>query len=258
MEKSSEITRERAKPKKKPLRKRKVFKFIFFLTIILLTAVILLTSPVFDVKTIKVSGNTTVSESYILKQGELLGKINIFLLSGDKIEKLLKENPYIRSADIIKKYPDEININIRERKVRGFIEYKPLGSFLHVDETGTVIDVTKSVTENKPLIIGLSYIDFAIGEPIKFDNSAAFENVVILDKLFEKYELSDVLKFDISSPSEIHILMRGVDITFGNIENADLKVRRIKAIMAEIPVEYKGYLDVSDIEKDTHVFSYLK
>lgn len=220
----------------------------------LFALILLLSSSLFDIKNIVITGNNVLSREEIIEMAGLGGGKNIFLVNTISITKSLEASHYVKSveADII--YPSEVRLNIVERKVRSLVEFGSI--FLHVDEEGMVLGVSSTVKEPLPIVTGLKISDFSEGQFLSIDNPSSFESVVSLNKLFEKYEIGDVLKVDISDADDIHIFINGLDISFGSISDANEKIRRIKYILDEIPKNDRGYLDASDVTKNP-VFRYL-
>lgn len=239
---------------KRRIKKRFPIKAFIVLTIVLLLLLLLITSPLFDVTEVTVTGANQLSVAEVKKMAELDSKKNIFLVNSFVIEKTLTDNPYVKSVKISKIFPREVHISIVERKVRGFVLTK-VGAFLHVDEEGMVMNVTTSINDNLPIISGLDFLDFSVGNKLNVSNPKSFEVVVQLTRIFEKYDMTDILKLDVTDVKDIHIYVNGIDVVVGSVENADEKIQNAKYILETIPKEDTGVLNVSDITMDP-VFQY--
>ncbi len=236
---------------KKTLKKRRAKRFPLGIVIgvasVALVMVLVLSSPIFDVKKVEVTGNQTIDKNYILTTSGLTMRKNIFTVSPSAIEKDLKENQYIKAVSTKITYPDKVHINVTERHVRGYVEYS--NAYLSFDEEGVVISSTTAITDKLPIVIGLDILGFTIGQPLELKNPADFESVATLNNLFEKYGITDIAKLDIQKPNDIHIYIRGLDISVGSIEDMDDKIFRLSYILEHIPAEDRGYVDITNIDK---------
>lgn len=241
-----------------PLKKRKNYfaRFLVF-AVAVVSVIFVLSLPLFTIKDIEISGNAAVSDDLIKTIAGLGGPQNIFAFSVSKAEASLLDNPYIKTVKIEKRYPDKINIEIFERKPRAYVEFKSVASYLLIDETGTVLDSASYAKEELPVVVGLKLTDMVIGQPLAAEDTKAFENVVLLSNLFDKYELTGRLRVELSDKKDMHLYIGTVDVLFGGIDGADNKIAMVKAILPEIPEGARGFLDVRDGTKNP-VFKYLK
>lgn len=247
------VRKTKAKPKKKSR-----FKFFFTLTIIIFGIVLLLLSPIFDVGKIDILGNSKVSVATIKQVAGLDTTVNIFSVNSSKVIAKLEEIPYIKSAYISKTYPNSLSIEIAERKVCGYINYKEMDIYILIDEEGMVLETKTYVEQKLPIIVGLTFEGFSVGEILKTENQNSFESVVILSKLFEKYGLEDVGKMDVSDIEDIHLYIDNIDILFGGMTEVDKKLQDLRGILDsdKIPKGARSILDMHDTSK--YVFKFLR
>ena len=240
-------------------RKSKRNKLIPFILLALLAACLmfLLTMPVFQVGQIDITGIHKATEDELIQLAGLGGGCNIFSFRGSTAEKAMETHPYVKSAKLTKHYPNQVSIEITERKPRAYVEFNNMNAYLMIDETGMVMEYTTFASEQMPVIVGLSFSDFVIGQPLQTDNNKAFEDVVRLSNMFAKYEMTDVIHVFISDEKDIHLYIHNVDVIFGSIENADLKIRIAKAAIEGLPEGSKGFLTI-DSERGKAVFEHLK
>ena len=135
-----------------------------------------------------------------------------------------------------------------------------MGSYLYIDETGRVLDVQEACHETLPVVKGLAFGSFTLGEVIPVENPEALDVVLNISQLMEKYELLDlVVEIDVSNPKSIYAYVNQVQIILGDMENGDTKIRYMAEVMKTIPKEDRGTLDLSELDKPngTVVFRYL-
>ena len=232
--------------------KKKIF--IILLIIVLVLGGILF-SPLFSIKTINVEGCEHFTEGEILEMAGLSENQNIFAFNARKARKNLKENTYIEDVTFDMNYPSEVNVTVKERKVRGYVPY--MGSYLYIDEYGRVLDIREDMTEALPVVYGLDFSGFTLGELLETNNEEAFDIIVKIAQLMTKYNLLDmVVNIDVSDTKNIKATVNKVEVTLGEITDIDQKIRTMTEIIKNIPEKDRGTLDLSDLSKPW-VFKYL-
>jgi cell division protein FtsQ len=205
-------------------------------------------SPIFRVSDIEITGNERLSNEYILEASGLDKPVNIFLYSPHKAQNELLKNLLLESASISKLYPDKLQISVQERHPIGYAKHQ--GAYLCLDEDGMVLSVSQAPDKPLPVISGLEFDSYALGEPISAGKSETFETMVFLANLLEKHSLLEsegVSRVDVGDTSDIHLYIYNIDVAIGRIDNADEKIRTMKAIVkGELPdaQNVKGTLDV--------------
>lgn len=218
----------------------------------------LLLSPIFALKNIATEGASHYTTAQLCEMIGLSEGDNILFFGKGKAAQTLEKDPYIADAKLSMRVPDTIVIEVKERKVRGYVPY--MGSYLYIDETGRVLDVQEACHEALPLVKGLIFGSFTLGEVIPVENTEALDVMLHISQLIEKYELLDmVVEIDVSDPDNIYAYVNQVQIILGDMENGDTKIRYMAEIMKTIPKEDRGTLDLSELDKPhgTVVFRYL-
>lgn len=204
-----------------------------------------LSLPVFQISRIEIYGNEKVTNSQILEACGLTGTDNIFAFNKSKSEATLKKIPYIADVEITKKYPDEVDINVKERRVSGYVQ--DIDNYLYIDKDGRVLDVKKTFSQRLPVVVGLDFKDFNIGQILQVSNKNSFSIVVELAYLFDTYDiLDDVVRVDVKNEDDIHIFIYNLDVEFGGISDANEKIQILKQSVEAIPnaKTIKGFLNL--------------
>ena len=228
-----------------------------FLTFLCVLAGIcaLLVSPVFTIKNIEITEMEKYTKDEICEMVNIKEGMNMFLFNRFYAMKTLKSNTYIESAKISYKLPDTIAITIDERKVRGYVPY--MGSYLYIDEEGRVLEVSSEMNRALPVVYGLNFSSFTLGEKIEAENKEAFDIMVNIAYLMSKYELLDmVVKIDVSNPDKILAYVNKVEVNLGDMSNGDRKIRTMAEVIKNINENDRGSLDLSDLSKPI-IFKYL-
>lgn len=237
-------------------------KILIAIIILIFLIIVLFTSPALEIKTINFSGGERYSKEDILDKLNIDIGMNIFMARPIYSKKMLEKDTYIKYASIKLKYPSEINIEIKERKVRGYVPYRGTYlTYLYIDEDGRVLEENETYKQKLPLVEGLKFDGFKIGEILNVKNQKSFDIVVKTANMMIKYEqeydsIGDIVKIDVSNPDDIHINIRDVDVMLGNSKDYDYKIRTMLTIMQTISEKYKGFLDITDTNKDP-VFTLL-
>lgn len=212
--------------------------------------------PLFYIKNTIITGNEIVTNDEILTILDLKNEnTNLYAFNSFSGETSLLENPYIESVDFTRSFPDTLKIDITERKIRGYIPY--MNSFLYIDGDGRILDVQSSYTTPLPIVNGLTFKEFTLGEKLKVSNKEKLDIVVELSKLMTKYELlDDVIKVDVSKPEDIHIYVNKIDVIFGSFTDYNWKISTLNEILKNLSPEDKGILDISSSDK-IPLFTYL-
>lgn len=218
----------------------------------------ILLSPVFALKSVAAEGASHYTAEQLCAMIGLNEGDNILFFGKGKAAQVLEQDPYIADAKLSMRVPDTIIIEVKERKIRGYVPY--MGSYLYIDEAGRVLDVQEACHEALPVVKGLAFGSFTLGEVIPVENPEALDVVLQISQMMEKYELLDiVVEIDVSNPKSIHAYVNQVQIIFGDMENGDTKIRYMAEVMKTIPEEDRGTLDLSELDKPngTVVFRYL-
>ena len=122
--KIKKLTPEQQKAKERAKRKRKAIfrttKWLMLFAIIIGGIIYAILSPIFNIKQIKVSGNSKISVDEIISLSGFNLEQNMFTYKMSDVKSKIKENAYIDTVKISRKIPDSIEISVTETsKLRG-------------------------------------------------------------------------------------------------------------------------------------------
>lgn len=249
--------RRAGQEKKKSNKLKKKLSFKSVIALFLFVAVIggILFSPIFSSKTIQCTELDKYTKAELLNLAGIQEGMNIFAVKFGSAKKKLLESPYIEEVSIKVSLPSTVAINIKERKVRGYVPYS--GSYLYIDEYGRVLEVKKNFTEDLPLVTGLKFSSFQEGEILQVENRKSFEIVVMMAQMMTKYELLNmVVEVDVSDPDNIIAYVNKIEVYLGDGSDCDMKIRTMAEIIKNIPEGDRGTVDLSDMSKPL-IFKYL-
>jgi cell division septal protein FtsQ len=231
--------------------KSKPFRILLIVTTILTLTIILMVSPVFQVKNIIITGNYRVTEQEIIRLAGLQYEGNIFAFSKRRASKNIMQNLFVEDVEITTSIlRREIKILIDERVLRGYIEHAH-GMYLHIDENGRVLDNKTYYTQDLPIIVGLQFESFQVGEVLEVNNPKSFETIVLLNELLAIHDMgSHIVRINVEEPNEITMYVDNVFIRFGSMDDAEEKILILKAVMENMPnKEMRWILDMRDLSR---------
>lgn len=234
-----EEQKRRVLTKKERKRKRKIKRIKFFLKLILFvglasgTIIFALTSPIFNIKYIKVINNNQVQADTIISLSELKTEDNIFKFYGKNVVNKIKENAYIENVKIHRKLPSTIEIKVEERTPKFSVDY--MGKYAYINTQGYILEIAE--TNNEMTIIQGATTkeeDIQPGNRLcNEDLSRLEETIKILNSANENNLEGKVTSIDISDKNEysIYIESEKKRVHLGDSTNLSNKMLYILAII---------------------------
>lgn len=236
--------------------KKKSTKILVAVSVISVLIIGVLLCPYFYIKTINVMGNGIVSRDEILSASSLTdGDTNLYAFNSFSAENNLLKNPYIESVHFSRHFPDTLDIIIKERKPCGYIPYT--NTFLFMDNEGRILDAKPSYTQPLPVVYGLDFTNFSLGEKLVVSDPEKLQTVVDLSKLMELYSITEnVVRVDVSKADDIHLYVNKIDVVIGEFTDVNWKIGALSEIIKKLSPDDKGILDISSPDK-IPAFTYL-
>lgn len=223
-----------------------MFTGITISAIVLAVVIILfLVSPVFTVQDVVISGNYQVSENNIRSMLNIGPTTNLILFNTRAARQQLLANLYIGDVTFRRVLPGQLYVEIAERQLSAYVEH--MGSYLFLDDSGRVLEIRSYFTKPLPILTGLQFTRFQLGEILDVPDSASFSAVVQYAQLIYLHGLSDIVShINVSDTSNIRIFIHYIEFNVGNVSSADKKIRIIVEILDAIPNAdiFRGIVDV--------------
>jgi cell division septal protein FtsQ len=202
---------------------------------------------------VSIVGINSVSADSLMQALEM--PQNILLMPSRSISDKLMALEEIDDVIIQKKFPNVVEVHVYEKQLSGYVPY--LHNYLCVDHECRVRDVTSEAI-GLPVIHGLKFDSFRLGEALTVNDTEAFDTVVYILKLFSKYGVDYVDSIDAADPQNIRLSAYNVSVEFGPIKDADEKLRSLDEILDKLPdvASVAGMLDISDIKRH-YIFKVL-
>lgn len=233
---TAEVARQHAR--EKPKSRAGLYMLMLLLALVALAIVIGL--KVFEVTTIDVTGNDTMTADNVIALSGISKGENIFKVNLGQAKKNLESDPLVEVLGIARIFPDKIRIDIRLRKPHGAVAY--LGAYAVIDEKGFVLDVRQDLPAGQyPLITGVEIEPPAKGKPVTGLNSSATQVLEkLLTALYDNRAISCVSEADLSQPDSIRLMTaEGLRIEIGKPTDLEKKAQWIACSVPEL--RNKGY-----------------
>lgn len=229
--------------------KRFIFKVFCFSLIICIGIILCLNCSYFNLNKIYVYGNKQLKYDYIVSVSGINIGQNILKLNPKDAEKNLKQDQYVDSVDVTRKFPNKVVIRIKERKIQGFLVTN--NQLIGIDKNGYVLKILaydSTKTMSSPIIEGLDFQEVSIGKKLKAKYGQVFKIVMNFLNLLKKYNYSYKIKeLNVSDLDRITLEDKlGRKILFGDSENLDYKIRFIEAILRNVKSNEKFMIDFSN------------
>lgn len=219
-------------------RKKRVKRILKWTSLILIIAggiTFALVSPIFDIQDIQIVNNEQVSSETIISLSGLSKGNNIFQYRTSKVEKQIKENPYIEEVKIDRVFPNEVKITIEERQKRFSLAF--LNGYAYLTTQGYILEITNDPADY-PIIQGASTPEEQIvaGNRLETNDLEKLGVVIQIMDAAKSCELdSKVTSIDMSDKNEYSIIMESEKKTIhlGDGSNLSNKMLWVKSILQD-------------------------
>ncbi len=225
------------KTKGKKIKLKKNAKIILYVFLVILISVLLINSPLFDVKKINVEGNTKVSDEKIISLSGVQLYTNIFKLNKLDIVEKIKENAYIEDADVSRKIPSTVIIDVIEREPKYMLQFAD--SYVYINNQGYMLEISNDKLEI-PILIGFT-TDLSNIKPGNRINIEDLKKMDMVIKIYEATKSNDlghlITKIDISDEKNYTIILEseGKKVYLGDCSDLNTRILYLKAILEKSP-----------------------
>lgn len=199
--KNSQKTKKLTPKQELARRKRKAIlrlvKWTSLLIILIAGTIYTLLSPIFNIKSINVYGNSKIPNDEIVSLSRIQIEQNTFKYKKSEIVSNIKQNAYINNVTVKRKLPDQIEIIVEERTTTYMLQIG--NAYAYINNQGYILEISDK-KESVPIIIG---------------NETLAENIQVGVRMCEAdlKKLGDVIKIMESATSnEISKLITTINI----------------------------------------------
>mgnify|MGYP005794199869 CR=1 FL=1 len=223
------------KRKRRNKKIKSIIKVIMLILIIGGGIVFTMTSPIFNIKDIKVLNNAQVPSETIVSLSGLVTNQNIFRFSSSSIKDKIKENPYIEIVEVHRKIPNTIEIEVQEREHNYNVSY--MGKYAYINTQGYILEISED-NKAKPIIYGTSTSEEEIspGKRLNNDDLEKLEDIIKITNIAKENNIYDkITSIDISNKNDYIIYMEQEqkNVHLGDNSNISNKILYVSAILEQ-------------------------
>lgn len=240
-------TNRKRRRKQKRRTSRKAFVLFMLIAVLILTLMI---SPVFDITVITVEGNSKISSEDIIEASGLKEGVNIFKADLSKAKTYISMMPYVDFVTVKRVMPGTIKILIEESKPVAYIPF--IGSYICIDSKGKIVEVFSKLEEIKlPVILGLKFSEFTIGQVIQAEDDKKMELVkASLKEIIHNDLLNQITEIDVNDVYNIRLKVRDkIDVNLGDGTRISFRMSFLRGILEQLEETDKGYIDLTNEDR---------
>ncbi len=227
-------------------KKKKKIKYKVILAGIIMA--LLLMMPVCYIQSIEVKNNFFYTAEEII-QTSGIGKGHVLDLSYLTAKKHLKKLNYIADVKLNYEFPGKIIIDVTEKAPYAYVKFK--GNFLCINEQGQVIEQSQEKYHEIPIISGIKFKEFKVGEALPILNEDHwFVAQEVMEKLMKYDYATKINEIDVHNIEEIHLYVDKLDVIMGDIGDFDKKIVLLIQTYEGNDINLSvGELDISGLSK---------
>ena len=212
---------------------RKQAKIILGLIIFIIFLILLLCSPIFDIKNIIIEGNFELSNKKIIEISGLEMNTNILKFNKGLTKENLKENAYIENVEVTRELPSTVKISIEEREPKYMLQFAD--SYVYINNQGYMLEISNEKL-NIPVLIGFTtdLSNIKAGNRINVADLKKMDMVIKIYEAAKSNGLGDIItKIDISNEKNYAILLEteGKKVYLGDCSELNTRILYLKSIL---------------------------
>lgn len=230
-QKQKNKTIKKQKPKSKY--KNKIIKWIIILLLALAAVALFMLSSIFNIKQIIVLNNSKISSQEIINLSTLQVGINMFKTTNSTIKNGIKSNAYIEDVNIKRNLNGTVTLEIEEKVPTYMLKLE--NTYAYINNQGYILEISETALE-LPLITGFKTPNEQInaGSRLVEEDLIKLGDVIKIMETAKNLSLESLItQIDISNSNDYTLTLESESktIKFGDISNADVKLRAIKVVL---------------------------
>lgn len=239
---------ENTRRHRKRRKRNYILYYILLLFLITIVGVSLSLTVFFNIENILVNGNVSIDTQSIINDSKILKGQNLFRINTKKAtENIIKNNITIDSAEIKRKFPTSIMINVKMAETKAELKYKD--KYYSLSYSNKIIGASKTPLDEKAIkVVGYDLKDVKLGDYIEDEEYTKLEVIDTVIDAINKNKLSQIKVIDITDEMTIKLYYANIyEIKAGGILEMEYKLKMAKSLIDnELADEKeKGIIDVS-------------
>ena len=238
---NDEFTRKR-KLRQRKIRRRRIKIFLFFLTVMLVAVLAVLSVTVFfPIEQITVSGSEKYTAEQILEAANIKKGDNLLRAKADA-EDLNKKLPYIEKTEISRRLPGTLRIKVKD--AAEYACFKADDKYYTVSENWHILNCYDEAPEGCLVIIA-DGAEFKVGEDVQYKDNKSGGLIESIKELADKYNMK-LDRIDITDELDIKIKTEGRFIVeFGTSNSLENKFAHLAGMIKNIDQSKTGTVNLS-------------
>lgn len=205
----------------------------------------LASSQLFEIRDLKVEGNSRLSDEEVLSLAALQPDETLLRIDEDDVRARLTASPWVAAADLSRGFPSTLRIEIRERVPMALVDTGV--TFWFIDGDGRIL--TETVPETSTVLPVVRDIPDFVAEPGTMSDSDALQNALAVLRGLDPDIVATVKVVSAPSENETALLTAGsVEIMIGEATQLDEKSILISDILSERGADVV-FIDVRSVER---------
>lgn len=233
----------------KRLSRQRIKAAVILVLAIVLVIILMFMTPIFNIKSIKVSGNKTVVIDEIKSKLSDLADENLFKVSSGNIRKRLKDIAYIDDVAVSRGlFPVSLNIVITECNPAAYIKLGDKNLILN-SQLKILRDDNTLPTDSIPQIYGIEINDYRVGKNLESPEGDKTEILQTMLRISEELGLLSSLNYiDLNELTGIKMLYDDrLEVICGTQVELERKIRMFKETVSNnyLNENSRGTIDLS-------------
>lgn len=212
---------------------RKQAKIVFGMILFVAVVILLLCSPIFDIRNIEVSGNLKISKEKIINFSGLELHTNIFKFNKGLVRGKIKQNAYIENVEVTRKLPSTVQIEIEEREAKYMLQFAD--SYVYINNQGYMLEISNEKLDI-PILIGFTtdLSNIKAGNRINVTDLNKMNMVIKIYEAAKSNGLGELItKIDISNEKNYTIILEkeGKTVYLGDCSELNTRILYLKSIL---------------------------
>lgn len=162
----------------------------------------------------------------------------------------LNKLPFVEDIEVTYNNRNTITLHVYDKTISGCIQY--MGQYVYFDKDGTVLQSLAEKKEGVPVVTGIKFGEFTVGQPFSVEDDSMFATIMNLSSLIGHYNI-EVKKIHLAA-GEVVIYSGKIKIRLRNKAMYDDEIAALSSIL-EIAKEknLSGVIDMRAFEKGSKV-----
>lgn len=223
-------------------RQLNILQSLFFIVLLVAAGYLLLKSPLFSVKQIRVEGVQTLKVDEVQRLSGINLGINTFKLNLKGIRERVAMSPLVKTVKVTRSYPDAVLIQIEERKAVALLLWK--GDYVVVDAEGYyLINIKDFNKANLPIITGIRMGNLTPGKQIPGDGLASALKFI---QKMDRNQLANLSEVNGADPHGIVIYtLEGTEVRLGASDRVEEKLALLREALKNSYGRKVDYIDIT-------------